>query len=87
MRRAGEGKPFFFTVNQAKAILKSFAGRKPWDLFFTLLATTALRASEILGLRVEDLDFETSTIHVRQPVLAREGPDRQDEGIRETACL
>jgi integrase len=67
-RRAGEGKPFFFTVNQVKAILKAFAGRKPWDLFFTLLATTALRASEILGLRVEDLDFDTSTIHVRQSV-------------------
>jgi integrase len=67
-RRAGEGKPFFFTVNQVKAILKTFAGQKPWDLFFTLLATTGLRASEILGLRVEDLDFDTSTIHVRQSV-------------------
>jgi len=64
--KAGEGKPFFFTVNQMKAILKAFAGRKPWDLFFTLLALSGLRASEILGLRVEDMDFETSTIHVRQ---------------------
>lgn len=67
-RSAGEGKPFFFTVNQVKAILKAFAGRKPWGLFFTLLATTGLRASEILGLRVEDLDIDTSTIHVRQSV-------------------
>jgi integrase len=64
--KAGEGKPFFFTVNQVKAILKAFAGRKPWDLFFTLLALSGLRASEILGLRVEDLDFDSSTIHVRQ---------------------
>lgn len=65
-KKAGEGKPFFFTVNQVKAILKAFAGRKPWDLFFTLLALSGLRASEILGLRVEDLDFDSSTIHVRQ---------------------
>src|SRR5260370_32666930 len=64
--KAGEGRPFFFTVNQVKAILKAFAGRKPWDLFFTLLALSGLRASEILGLRVEDLDFDSSTIHVRQ---------------------
>jgi site-specific recombinase XerD len=46
-----------FTVNQVRAILKAFAGKKPWELFFTLLATSGLRASEILGLRVEDLDF------------------------------
>jgi integrase len=64
--KAGEGRPFFFTVNQVKAILKAFAGRKPWDLFFTLLALSGLRASEILGLRVEDLDFDSSTVHVRQ---------------------
>lgn len=65
-RRAGEGKPFFFTSNQVKAILKAFTGRKPWDLFFTLLALSGLRASEILGLRVEDLDFDQNLIHVRQ---------------------
>jgi integrase len=64
--KAGEGKPFFFTVNQVKAVLKAFAGRKPWDLFFTPLAVSGLGASEILGLRVEDLDFDSSAIHVRQ---------------------
>ena len=48
------------------AILAAFKGRKPWELFFTLLATTGLRASEILGLRVVDLDFEENLIHVRQ---------------------
>jgi integrase len=66
--KAGEGKPFFFTVNQVRAILKAFAGRKPWDLFFTLLALSGLRASEILGLRVEDMDFDNNQIHVRQGV-------------------
>jgi integrase len=66
--KAGEGRPFFFTVNQVRAILKAFAGRKPWDLFFTLLALSGLRASEILGLRVEDMDFDNNQIHVRQGV-------------------
>lgn len=65
-RRAGERKPFFFTVNQVKAILKAVAGRKTWDAFFTLLALSGLRASEILGLRVEDIDFDQNLIHVRQ---------------------
>jgi integrase len=38
--------------------------------FFTLLGLSGLRASEILGLRVEDLDFDSSTIHIRH--LARQ---------------
>lgn len=64
----GEGKPFFFTPPQVKRILAHFAGRKTWDAFFTLLALSGLRASEILRLRVEDLDFDSSTIHVRQGI-------------------
>jgi hypothetical protein len=66
LKKPGEGKPFFFTPPQVKKILAHFAGRRIWDAFFTLLALSGLRASEILGLRVEDLDFDSSTIHVRQ---------------------
>lgn len=65
-KKPGEGRAFFFTLKQVMAILKAFAGRKPWELFFLMLATTGLRASEILGLRVQDLDFEEDLIHVRQ---------------------
>jgi integrase len=66
IKKAGEGKPFVFTPAQVKKILEAFAGRKTWDCFFTLLALTGLRASEILGLRVEDVDFDNNQIHVRQ---------------------
>ena len=66
LKRPGEGKPFVFSPAQVKRILEAFAGRKIWDCFFTLLALTGLRASEILGLRVEDVDFENNQIHVRQ---------------------
>jgi integrase len=66
LKKPSEGKPFFFTPPHVKRILAHFAGRKIWDAFFTLLALSGLRASEILGLRVEDLDFDSSTIHVRQ---------------------
>jgi Phage integrase family len=68
LKKPGEGKPFFFTPPQVKKILAHFAGRKIWDAFFTLLELSGLRASEILGLRVEDLDFDSSTIHVRQGI-------------------
>lgn len=68
LKKPGEGKPFFFTPPQVKKILAHFAGRKTWDAFFTLLALSGLRAAEILGIRVEDLDFDSSTIHVRQGI-------------------
>jgi integrase len=58
LKKPGEGKPFFFTPTQVKMILAHFAGRKTWNVFFSLLALSGLRASEIIGLRVEDLDFD-----------------------------
>ena len=66
IEEAGEGKPFVFSPAQVKRILVAVTGRKIWDAFFTLLALTGLRASEILGLRVEDVDFDNNQIHVRQ---------------------
>ncbi len=66
LKKPGEGKPFVFSPAQIKKILAAFAGCKIWDCFFTLLALSGLRASEILGLRVEDADFDNNQIHVRQ---------------------
>jgi len=66
LKKPGEGKPFVFSPAQVKKILVAVTGRKIWDAFFTLLALTGLRASEILGLRVEDADFDNNQIHVRQ---------------------
>jgi len=56
----------FFTPSEVRSILVYFEGRRPWDTFFLLLACTGLRASEILGLRVCDLDFSRRQIHIRQ---------------------
>jgi integrase len=66
LKKPGEGKPFVFSPAQVKKILIAVTGRKIWDAFFTLLALTGLRAPEILGLRVEDVDFDNNQIHVRQ---------------------
>jgi integrase len=66
LKKPGEGKPFVLSPAQVKKILIAVTGRKIWDAFFTLLALTGLRASEILGLRVEDVDFDNNQIHVRQ---------------------
>lgn len=68
LKKPGEGRAFVFSTAQVNAILKAFAGRKPWGAFFWLLAHSGLRSSEILGLRVEDLDFDNNVIHVRQGV-------------------
>jgi integrase len=80
LKKPGEGKPFFFTPAQEKKILKAFAGRKPWDAFFTLVAMSGLRASEIIGLRVEDLDFEQNIIHVRQAIVLGEVGTTKTDG-------
>jgi len=66
IKKPGEGKPFVFSPAQVKKILAAFEGRKIWDCFFTILAMSGLRASELLGLRVEDVDFDNNQIHVKQ---------------------
>jgi integrase len=66
LKKPGEGKPFVLSPAQVKKILIAVTGRKIWDAFFTSVALTGLRASEILGLRVEDVDFDNNQIHVRQ---------------------
>ena len=52
------------TLPQMKAILTELAHRKPWDVFFILLPLSGLRANEILGWYVEDLDFEQNVINI-----------------------
>jgi len=63
---AEPGEPYSFSPEQMQAILAAFKGKRPWDLFFTMVALTGLRASEILGLRVRDCDLKRSLIFVRQ---------------------
>ncbi|MGC1105471.1 MAG: tyrosine-type recombinase/integrase [Candidatus Acidiferrales bacterium] len=54
----------FFTAEQVRSIL-SFAS-EPWRTMFALAAMAGLRAGEVLGLSVDDLDFEQRLIFVRR---------------------
>ena len=54
----------FFTVEQMRAILA--LASEPWHTIFTLAAMTGLRPGEVLGLSIDDLDFEQRLIFVRR---------------------
>ena len=54
----------FFTANEARGIITS--ADEPWKTIFALAAMTGLRPGEVLGLGIDDLDFEQRLIFVRQ---------------------
>lgn len=56
--------PRFFTAEQATEII--VAAGNPWRTMFAIAAMTGLRPGEVLGLSVDDLDFEHRLIYVRQ---------------------
>lgn len=59
------GKPGrFFTPEQARSILA--VASEPWRTIFALAAMTGLRPGEVLGLSIDDLDFEQRLIFVRR---------------------
>jgi len=53
-----------FTRSQAEAILNM--AQEPWRTLFILLALTAMRAGEALGLEWGDIDFDHCCIHIRR---------------------
>ena len=53
-----------FTADQIRNILQ--IAEEPWHLMFACAALLGLRAGEILGLRVEDVDLQTRTINIKQ---------------------
>jgi integrase len=58
------GKPGrFFTPEQMRSILE--LASEPWYTIFALAAMTGLRPGEVLGLSIDDLDFEQRLIFVR----------------------
>ena len=57
----------FFTPVQVRQIIDR-AG-EPFRTMFCILAATGLRAGELLGLTVDDLDFDHRLIHVRRSVI------------------
>lgn len=57
---------FFLSLKEIQSILS--AVKEPHRSFYWLLAETGLRAGELCGLRVEDVDLENSVVRVRQSV-------------------
>ena len=53
-----------FTRSQVEAIFNM--AHEPWRTFFILLALTAMRAGEALGLQWRDIDFDNKCIHIRR---------------------
>jgi integrase len=54
----------FFTAEQVRSILARAS--EPWHTMFALAAMTGLRPGEVLGLSIDDLDFEQRLIFVRR---------------------
>jgi integrase len=58
--------PAYFDAEQARQIIG--VASQPYTSMFAIAGMTGLRAGELLGLLVDDLDFERRLIHVRQSV-------------------
>ena len=55
-----------FSVEEAKAIIESAPW--PWNVLLITAALTGLRRGELLGLRWEDIDFQSGVVRVEQSV-------------------
>src|ERR1700677_4539416 len=57
---------FFFTIEEIQRIIR--AAEDPYRTLYWLAAETGMRAGELFGLRVEDIDLKVWVISVRQTV-------------------
>jgi integrase len=57
---------FFFTLDEIQHIIAAASGSL--KLFYWLAAETGMRAGELCGLRVEDMDLKQRVINVKQTV-------------------
>jgi integrase len=71
---------FLFTQDDVTRILGN--ADEPYRTFYWLAAERGLRAGEICGLRLEDIDFEVGPIHVRQSAWRASGRAAESETIR-----
>ncbi|MET4781241.1 tyrosine-type recombinase/integrase [Glaciihabitans sp. UYNi722] len=63
---ASEFAPVFLTVPQVEAIATRLDSQEPYGLMVRFAAYTGLRAGELAGLRVRDLDLAHGHVSVRQ---------------------
>jgi integrase len=61
-----KARRFFFTIEETQRILS--AASEPHKMFYWLAAETGMRAGELCGLRVDDLDLEGGLVHICQSV-------------------
>jgi integrase len=54
----------FFTADQVRRIIET--AKEPFATMFAILAMTGMRAGEVLGLQVDDLDFDHRLIFIRR---------------------
>jgi integrase len=64
--KRGLVRTFTFSLEDTQRIIASAS--EPHKTFYSILAETGIRGSEICALRVADLDLENAVIHVRQSV-------------------
>jgi integrase len=56
--------PRFFSADEARRIIE--AAPEPFSTMFATLAMTGIRSGELLGLQLDDLDFERRLIFIRR---------------------
>lgn len=59
-----KSEPRFFAAKQVRKIIEG--ADEPFRTMFSLLAMTGIRTGELLGLQVDDLDFERKLIYIRR---------------------
>ena len=62
--REARKTPRFFTAEEARRIIA--AAREPYATIYAVAAMTGVRAGELLGLKVPDIDFERRLIFVQR---------------------
>jgi integrase len=76
---------FSFTQDEVSRILGATEG--PFLTFLLIAAETGLRAGELCGLRLEDLDLEAEQIHVRQSAWRGKLQDPKTQNATRTLAL
>lgn len=76
-----------WSPDQVNAFLAAAAGHR-WYAAYLVLCIYGMRRGEVLGLRWQDVDFDSSQIHVRQQLqrvggVLTEGPVKTTAGLRD----
>ncbi len=64
MPKPSKPRPFFFTLEEAQKVIAG--AQEPYRTFYWLAAETGMRAGELCGLQVGDVDLEAGVVFIRQ---------------------